>query len=260
MAAETTPPLSDALKPWGGHSSCDRPAGYLLRGLWVSGLLPPGNGGTKEGAATLKPTKWGCPKTPGLATQRGSGPNCHSSPRRGTLQISVGSVCAQRRGGPRTPVHKKGGGPRTRTEWRRGAFSLLQSFCGKCCAVAILIALEVKFPVSPVSLGDGELRWTGLFFTQWYGYKFSLSTRPRTLSRFEAPLVPSRIEGIRPDESYAVHQMLSLLPCTVTASEAAGHNRGEVAETPPLARTQGRTVGCIFTFPPPRTVAGWFFQ
>ena len=28
-----------------------------LRGLWVSGLLPPGNGGTNEGAATLKPTK-----------------------------------------------------------------------------------------------------------------------------------------------------------------------------------------------------------
>ena len=35
-------------------------------------------------------------------------------------------------------------------------------------------------------------------------------------------------------------------PFAVTASGAAGHNRGEVAETPPLARTQGRTVGCIF--------------
>ena len=28
-----------------------------LRGLWVSGLLPPGNGGTNEGAATQEPTK-----------------------------------------------------------------------------------------------------------------------------------------------------------------------------------------------------------
>ena len=28
-----------------------------LRGLWVSGVLPPGNGGTYEGAATQKPTK-----------------------------------------------------------------------------------------------------------------------------------------------------------------------------------------------------------
>ena len=41
---------------------------------------------------------------------------------------------------------------------------------------------------------------------------------------------------------HPVHQMLSLLPCTVTANGVAGHNRGEVAETPPLARTQGRTV------------------
>ena len=47
---------------------------------------------------------------------------------------------------------------------------------------------------------------------------------------------------------YAVYQMLSLLPCTVTANGAAGHNGGEVAETLPLARTQNRTVGCIFNF------------
>ena len=46
---------------------------------------------------------------------------------------------------------------------------------------------------------------------------------------------------------YAVYQMLSLFfPCTVTVNGAAGHNRGEVAETPPLARTQGRTVDCSF--------------
>ena len=46
---------------------------------------------------------------------------------------------------------------------------------------------------------------------------------------------------------YAVHQTLSLsfsIParCTVTASGAAGHNRGSVAEPPLLTRTQGRTV------------------
>ena len=46
---------------------------------------------------------------------------------------------------------------------------------------------------------------------------------------------------------YAVFQMLSLFfPCTVTVNGAAGHNREEVAETPPLARTQGRTVDCSF--------------
>ena len=39
---------------------------------------------------------------------------------------------------------------------------------------------------------------------------------------------------------YAVYRTLSLLPCTVTANGAAGHNRGGVAETPPLARTPRR--------------------
>ena len=32
MAAETTPPLRDAQKPWGGHPSCDGTAGYLISG------------------------------------------------------------------------------------------------------------------------------------------------------------------------------------------------------------------------------------
>ena len=55
---------------------------------------------------------------------------------------------------------------------------------------------------------------------------------------------------------YAVFQMLSLFfPCTATVNGGAGHNRGEVAETPPLARTQGRTVlltctGCAFQVTP----------
>ena len=44
----------------------------------------------------------------------------------------------------------------------------------------------------------------------------------------------------------AVFQMRSLLPCTATVNGAADHNRGEVAETPPLAWTQGRTVDCSF--------------
>ena len=46
---------------------------------------------------------------------------------------------------------------------------------------------------------------------------------------------------------YAVCQTLALFfSCTATVNGAAGHNRGEVGETPPLARTRGRTVGCIF--------------
>ena len=57
---------------------------------------------------------------------------------------------------------------------------------------------------------------------------------------------------------YAVHQMLSLLPCTVTANGAACHNRGGVVERRLPARTQGMIVdkvlncgfntctGCVF--------------
>ena len=48
-AAETTPRAQSVL---------EGPLTTSLWGLWVSGLLPPGNGETNEGAATLKPTKW----------------------------------------------------------------------------------------------------------------------------------------------------------------------------------------------------------
>ena len=43
-----------------------------------------------------------------------------------------------------------------------------------------------------------------------------------------------------------VHVYTFAGPCTATVNGAAGHNRGEVAETPPLVRTQGRTVSCSF--------------
>ena len=45
-----------------------------------------------------------------------------------------------------------------------------------------------------------------------------------------------------------ISDAVPFLPCTATVNGAAGHKRGEVAETPPLARTQGRTVGCILIF------------
>ena len=38
-------------------SVCAGPLATSLRGLWVSGLLPTGKGGTHEGAATPKPTR-----------------------------------------------------------------------------------------------------------------------------------------------------------------------------------------------------------
>ena len=45
---------------------CAGPLTTSLWGLWVSGLLPPGNGGTNEGAATQKPTE----RHKGAATQK----------------------------------------------------------------------------------------------------------------------------------------------------------------------------------------------
>ena len=52
MTAETTPPFGVAQKPWvWAPLVCAGPLTTSLRGLWVSGLLPPGNGGTNEGAS-----------------------------------------------------------------------------------------------------------------------------------------------------------------------------------------------------------------
>ena len=45
---------------------------------------------------------------------------------------------------------------------------------------------------------------------------------------------------------HAVHQALSLGPCTVTVNGAAGHNRWGVVERRLPAKTQGRTVDCSF--------------
>ena len=78
-------------------------------------------------------------------------PNCH---RKRNSRNSVGQS-TKREGAQGIRCEKQ-------TEWRRGAFSLLQSCRGNCSTVAVVISLEVKFPVNPVSLRDGGLRWTGL--------------------------------------------------------------------------------------------------
>ena len=70
----------------------------------------------------------------------------------------------------------------------------------QCFSVAWAL---VKMLVNPVSLRDGELHWTGLLFyilaLLVYGCKFSLSTWTRRPRSLQTPLVPSGIEGIRPD-------------------------------------------------------------
>ena len=59
---------------------------------------------------------------------------------------------------------------------------------------------------------------------------------------------------------YAVHQTLSL-SCSLhvvqsQSAELPATSEGGVAQTPLLARTQGRTADCTFNCSPPRTVAG----
>ena len=71
---------------------CAGPLTTSLRGLWVSGLLPPGNGGTNEGAATQKPTE----RHKGAATQK------PTSERRNS----------------RSNLGARGGDPRTLASWR----------------------------------------------------------------------------------------------------------------------------------------------
>ena len=87
-----------------------------------------------------------------------------------------------------------------------------------------------------------------LVFVKYHGSgHFGLCKRPWS-PRGSRRYAPMGADGWVCSLAYAVHQMLSLLPCVVTANGAAGHNPGEVAETPPLARTQGRTFGCILDF------------
>ena len=91
---------------------CAGPLTTSLRGLWVSGLLPPGNGGTNEGAAALEPTT----RPRGLTQNSPAGipkrlrPNCHRK------RCSKNSVCgnsAKKGRGPKDPGVRKGGDPRT---------------------------------------------------------------------------------------------------------------------------------------------------
>ena len=77
-----------------------------LRGLWVSGLLPPGNGGTCKGAATLEPTKRRRGRLgPRSANPKRTQPNCHRK-----------EVHSNHRGLHQRTMWWKGQEP-----WRRGA-------------------------------------------------------------------------------------------------------------------------------------------
>ena len=119
---------------------------------------------------------------------------------------------------------------------------------------------RVKLFVNPVSLKDGEFRWTVLYlligasclwvqvFTEYTAIVvLKYSSAPDAFGdRGDTPRWGPMAGSAACCTPYI--RCCPFFPYTDTANGAAGHNRGVVAETPPLARTHGRTVGCILNF------------
>ena len=85
------------------------PQATSLRGLWVSGFLPPCNGGLCGRAATLEPTRRRRGRLePRAGNPKRQRPNCHLRPK-GTLE----PAWVLRQGvGPQRPPVRRGGAPR----------------------------------------------------------------------------------------------------------------------------------------------------
>ena len=150
--------------------------------------------------------------------------------------------------------------------------------CGKsleCRAVAsaldaIVMALMVEYFSIPPPFGLGSVSGRDYSmdeivlhavvpFTGLYGYKYAGFPGLRALVFFEVMAIDTLMFSKRPwslrgsrrhapmgadgwvcSLLYAVHQMLSLGPCTVAVHGAPGHSRWEVVETPVPVKTQGR--------------------
>ena len=163
---------------------CAGPLTTSLRGLWVSGLLPPGNGGTNEGAATQKPTE----RHKGAASQK------PSSLRRNS----------------RSNLGSKGGDPRTLASWRH----LFSASCrGNCLrygdksqadtlrdGMSLVgfrnLSIGPFFPVR-VTYSVLRSRRAPRGPRQLYGYGYSFSWSSSTCSPFsiQSPLASSEVEG-----------------------------------------------------------------
>ena len=109
-----------------------------LRGLWVSGLLPPCSGATNEGAATQKSTQ----RRRGLTHNSRAGnpkrmrPNCHSK-----------EVNSNQRGCHHCTMWPKGQEP-----WRRGA----TGFCKLSRQLLVPISQRPKQELQELRLDEGE--------------------------------------------------------------------------------------------------------
>ena len=139
-----------------------------------------------------------------------------------------------------------------------------------CNAVATLCLLYAvsrgKCVVAAIFLRNGDRHLDGVAIlvllvrcsgTQWYAVvRVFLEYMDIVALKFAKAPGPARSRGgwqwrsLRPlalPSFDAVHQTLSLGPCTVTVNGAAGHNRWGVVERRLPAKTQGRTVDCSFT-------------
>ena len=153
---------------------CAGPLTTSLRGLWVSGLLPPGNGGTNEGAATQKPTE----RHKGAATQK------PTSVRRNS----------------RSNLGARGGNPRTLASWRH----LFSASCrGNCLRYGDKFQADtLRDGMSLVGFRNWTIgQWYGLIsscpYCVWlrgYGYSFSWSSSTGSSCITQTPLASSEVE------------------------------------------------------------------
>ena len=108
-----------------------------LRGLWVSGLLPPENGGSYQRAATPRTghlTK-GDDSDPGLASRRERGPTA----TRFQKVLSYQRGCCTKGRGQKKPLREREG---TQGPWRRGATC--------CCRLLRQLLLRYGWTVAHV--------------------------------------------------------------------------------------------------------------
>ena len=130
MAAETTPPLSDTQKPWGGHPSCGRPADYLpsgsvgqwhpVTGQWWNEL----QGGDPK---TDQVTQGADSKLPGWQPKEKSGP---TATERRNSRISVGGICAKKGRGTKDLSVRSGRDPRTLASRRHWLLQVVAATAG----------------------------------------------------------------------------------------------------------------------------------
>ena len=176
MTAETTPPFESPRSRGVGTPRVIRPADYLPSGTvgqWE--LLPPGNGGTNEGAATQKPTV----RHKGAATQK------PTSERRNS----------------RSNLGARGGDPRTLASWRH-CFSA--SCRGNCLRYGDKFQADtLRDGMSLVVFRNWTIgQWYGLIsscpYCMWlrgYGYSFSWSSSTGSSCITQTPLASSEVEG-----------------------------------------------------------------